>query len=81
MISWRQIGLTVRDGLREIMPIFIISVMMGLMVFFCGKMLNGFTEIQSIKLIVLVLCGFFLYFGLIRMKYGKLQILLSELKR
>ncbi len=81
MISWRQIGLTVREGIQEIMLIFIISLIMGLLVYLCGHMINSFTEVKSIKLIVLILCGIFLYFGLIRMKYGELKILLSELKR
>jgi len=81
MIAWRQIGLGVGEGLKEILPIFIISLMMGLVVVLFGQILNSHIESKIIKLIILVFGGIVIYIGLVRLKYGTFKILISELKR
>lgn len=81
LIAWRQIELSVKDGLKGIMPIVIISFLMGLAVVWFGQILENFLENQIIKLIFMIISGLVVYFILVRMKYGKLNILLSELKR
>jgi O-antigen/teichoic acid export membrane protein len=81
LIAWRQIDLSVKEGVNEIMPIFMISFLMGLIVVIFGQILNSFIGCQIIKLIIMVLGGLILYIGLVRIKYGKLKKLLSELKR
>lgn len=81
LIAWRQIGLSVNEGLRMIVPIPIISLVMGIIVFLCGQFLNSLIEYQSIKLLVMVMIGFVIYLGLIQVRYGNFKILLGELKR
>jgi len=81
MIAWRQIELTVKEGIAVILPILFISIIMGVIVILFKQIINDFVNTQSTKLVILILCGIFIYLGLIRMKYGELKILLSELKR
>lgn len=81
LTAWRQIGLSVQEGLKEIMPIFIISFLMGVLVMLFGQILTDFIENQSLKLILMVLCGFVVFLGLVRLKYGAYKVLISELKK
>ncbi len=80
LIAWRQIGLSVKEGLKEMMPIFVISFLMGLIVVLFGQILNSFIEYQIIKLIIMVISGLISYLCLVRIKYGRLQILLNVIK-
>ena len=80
-VSWEQIGLSVSEGVGTLMPLLVIASLMGLGVWLLEKVLQPFAFSPLLLLTVMVLGGILLYLGLIRVKYGKFSILLSELKR
>ncbi len=80
-ISWEQIGLSVSEGVGTLMPLLIIASLMGVGVWLAGKLLQPYALPSLLLLTIMVLSGILLYLGLIRVKYGKFSILLSELKR
>jgi PST family polysaccharide transporter len=80
-LSWGQIGLSVREGLQTIGPLILITLLMGIGVFLIGRSLLPLSLPPLLLLAVMVLSGIILYLGLIRVKYGKLILLLQELKR
>ena len=80
-VSWGQIELSVSEGVATLMPLLIIASLMGLGVWLLEMLLQPLALSPLLLLAVLVLGGIFLYLGLIRVKYGKFSILLSELKR
>jgi len=81
LIAWRQIGLTVSEGLKEIMPIFIISIILGIVVFMFGVFIKSVITIQVVKLILMISVGIVIYLVLLHIKYGSLRLLLGELKK
>ena len=80
-VSWGQIGLSVSEGVGTLMPLLIIASLMGVGVWLAGKLLQPYALPSLLLLTIMVLSGILLYLGLIRVKYGKFSILLSELKR
>jgi len=80
-VSWEQIDLGVYEGVRTLMPLLIISSLMGLGVWLIEKVLQPFALSPLFLLTAMVLGGILLYLGMIRVKYGKFSILLRELKR
>ncbi|MEA3456067.1 MAG: MOP flippase family protein [Campylobacterota bacterium] len=80
-VSWGQIELSVSEGVRTLMPLLIISSLMGLGVWLIEKVLQPFALSPLSLLAVMVFGGILLYLGMIRVKYGKFTILLRELKR
>lgn len=80
-ISWKQIGLSVKEGVKVLMPIFIISVLMGGSVFLSGIAIAGLINNQIIQLIVEVFIGLSLYLLLLRLRYGELSSLIKEFKK
>lgn len=81
LLAWKQIELSVLEGMQTILPIALISILMGLIVLLSKKVLNTVTDISSLKLVIIVFFGILVYAGLIRIKYGKLRILMKELKK
>lgn len=79
-ISWGQIGLSVKDGLSEIAPIFVISILMGLGVYFSDFLFLNNIENQLLKLILMVILGIALYLIMIHIRYGGVKMLIKELK-
>ena len=79
-ISWKQIELSVLEGLAEVFPVFIISVLMSLGIFLIDRYFLSMIDNQLIKLLLMILTGAVLYLLMIRMRYGKLAMLLKELK-
>lgn len=80
-VSWEQIGLSVSEGVGTLMPLLLIASLMGLGVWLLEKVLQPFALSPLLLLTIMVFSGILLYLGLIRVKYGKFSILLSELKR
>ncbi len=79
-ISWRQIDLSVREGLSEIFPIFLFSIIMGLGVVFLGRIFEDYIENQIIRLIIMIFSGMIIYLILLRVKYGNLMHMLNEVR-
>jgi len=80
-LSWSQIGLSLSEGIETIGPLLLITLLMSAGVFLVGRGLQPFALPPLLLLAVMVLSGIVLYLGLIRVKYGKLTILLREIKR
>jgi PST family polysaccharide transporter len=78
-ISWSQIELTVGEGLSKVLPIVIISSIMGLTVWILGEWLEQFNLYSIIKLIIMVLIGIIIYISMIYLKYGNPKRLLSDI--
>jgi len=79
--SWGQIGLSVKDGLAEIAPVFIISTLMGLGVYFSDLLLFSGIESQLFRLVLMVILGIALYLIMIKIRYGSIKMLINELKK
>ena len=80
-ISWRQIDLTIREGMALLAPLLVITLLMDTGVFFIGMGLEILSLPSFVTLGAMVFGGALLYLGLIRVKYGKFSLLLQELKR
>lgn len=79
-ISWKQIDLGVTEGIKSLLPVLIISIIMGISVLLLGYSLEWLNLSPLIRLIVMIFFGIFIYLGLITVKYGNLKNLLNELK-
>jgi PST family polysaccharide transporter len=79
-ISWGQIDLTISEGLKELTPIFIISTIMGLIVWSLGVWLNSFDLNSLLKLLIMVLVGNIIYISLIYIKYGNRKKIFLDIK-
>ncbi len=80
-ISWKQIDLSVKDGLREITPVFIISALMSLGVYLFDMALLNSIENQILRLFLMIFAGSFLYLLMLRLRYGNLKSLINELRK
>ena len=80
-ISWEQIGLSVKRGTVEVLPVLIISIMMGLGVFLSDFLLFQNIESQFFRLLLMMSIGIFLYILMIRVHYGNIRSLISELRK
>lgn len=80
-VAWRQIDMNVVEGIKEIIPIILISFVMSLGVVFFGEMIEGLIETGIVRLLLLILVGIGIYLGLLSLKYGNLKSLLGELRR
>jgi len=80
-ISWGQIGLSVKDGLAEIAPIFTISTLMGLGVYFSNLLFFQNIENQFLRLLLMVTLGITLYLIMLRIRYGSIKVLINELRK
>jgi len=80
-IPWKQIGLSLKDGLRIIAPVFIISILMGLSVYgFDTLFLHHITN-QYLRLVLMIVVGIISYIFMLRVQYGNLSILIKELRK
>ncbi|CAA6819740.1 MAG: Colanic acid exporter [uncultured Sulfurovum sp.] len=79
-ISWKQIDLDVYEGLAKIMPVLIISMMMGASIYLFEVL--WFVEIANhfLRLLVMLTVGTLLYLGMIRIRYGSLRTLIRSVK-
>lgn len=80
-ISWKQIDLSVSRGINEIFPLIIISLIMGISVAYIGNLVDILIPVGILKLITMIISGVCIYVLLIRLKYGNIKVLLSELKK
>jgi len=80
-LAWSQIELSVKRGIFEIFPILLLSIIMGFIVVFLGKIFNIFYHNEYLQLIIMILGGIIVYYLLIRLKYGDIRTILSELKK
>lgn len=80
-ISWDLIELSVQRGLFELLPVFIISSIMGILVFGIGKGCDLLYITSILKLIIMVISGVGIYYILVTHRYGNLRTILSELKK
>ena len=79
-ISWKQIELSVKDGLSKIAPVFVISVLMGLGVYLSDILFFHTIETQLVRLISMILVGSLLYLTMLRLYFGNLKSLINELR-
>ena len=80
-ISWDQIDLSVKRGIVEVLPILIISIIMGIGVYLADFLLFQNFQSQFFRLILMMLTGAFLYISMIRIHYGNIKSLISELRK
>ena len=80
-ISWGQIDLSVKRGIAEVLPILIISIVMGIGVALVGKAVALLSSYAILKLAIMVVSGVLIYYLLITVKYGSIKALLGELKK
>lgn len=80
-LSWKQIELSVRQGISEMLPVLIISIIMGVSVVIFGKIFNSFYHNDHLQLVVMIFGGVIIYYLLIRLKYGSIKTILRELKQ
>jgi PST family polysaccharide transporter len=72
-ISWGQIELSVSEGLLVILPIFIISILMGCGIYLFNNILLYSIENQLLRLILLIIIGIILYISMLKLKYRDLK--------
>jgi O-antigen/teichoic acid export membrane protein len=70
-VSWEQIELGVFEGLLQLMPFLLASLVMALVVYYLGGVLAEFEVGQIIILITQVMVGIFIYLGLLMSFYRK----------
>ncbi|MDM5264399.1 MOP flippase family protein [Sulfurovum sp. XTW-4] len=80
-ISWELIELSVKRGLLELFPVFIISSIMGVLVYGIGKGCDMLYITSIFKLIIMIISGIGIYYVLITHRYGNLRMIISELKK
>lgn len=80
-IAWKQINLSVKDGLKVLTPIFVISVIMSLGVYILDVLIISLMDIQLIRLFSLIACGAILYIGLLKIYYKDIGKIFKELKK
>jgi len=81
MVSWRQIDLSVSEGIRKIIPILLISILMGINVKIVEYFIAPLIGSDILSLVLMIGSGVITYLILIHFKYGSIKKLLSELKK
>ncbi len=79
-ISWGQIGLGVKEGLKTIIPVLFISLLMGSTIHLLDFLLFQEIKTQIIRLTLMIISGVAVYAALINFQYGNIKILFSKLK-
>jgi len=79
-ISWGQIGLSVKDGLKTITPILFISLLMGVSIQLLDFLLFQEIKNQEVRLLLMIVVGIASYATLISFQYGSIKVLFSKLK-
>ncbi len=80
-ISWRQIDLSVKEGIATIAPVFTISTLMGLSIYFSNILFFYSIENQFSKLLIMVFLGIMLYIIMLHIRYGGIKNLIGELRK
>lgn len=80
-MSWDLIELSVQKGLLELLPVFIISLIMSIIVYLVGKLCDFYLLNEFLKLFIMVLSGIVIYYALITQRYGKLRMIIKDLKK
>ena len=79
-ISWGQIGLSVKEGLKTIIPILFISLLMGATIHLLDFLLFQYIKTLVIRLTLMITAGVAVYAALINFQYGNIKVLFSKLK-
>lgn len=79
--TWRQIELTVKDGLIELAPVFFISILMAVAVFVSDYLLFNAIENQLLRLVLMITTGISVYILMLKIQYGSIKALLKEFKK
>ena len=72
-ISWNQIGLSFAEGLSVIMPLLIISLIMGIAIFVLKVTILISLDSQLVKLLLLMVFGGSIYILMLKLKYKNLK--------
>jgi len=72
-ISWSQIELSVREGILVILPVFIISILMGCGIYLFDSIFLYSIENQVIRLVYMIIIGVVLYLFMLKLKYKNLK--------
>jgi len=79
--AWVQIDLGVREGLSELFPVLVISILMCLGVVLFDHFIGSYIDSQPLRLAILIFTGVVIYIILLRFRYNNLTVLLKELKK
>ncbi len=79
--AWVQIDLGVREGLSELFPVLVISILMCLGVVLFDYFIGSYIDSQPFRLAILIFTGVVIYIILLRLRYNNLMVLLKELKK
>ena len=79
-ISWKQIELSVTDGLAEITPVFVISVLMGMVVYLTDLFLLSGIDNKIFRLGLMITIGTVFYMAMLHIRYGSIKSLISQLR-
>ena len=72
-ISWREIELSLKEGLLVILPIFVISLLMGGGILIIDTLFLSLIESQLFRLLLMIIIGVILYISMLKLKYGELK--------
>jgi len=79
-ISWKQIELSITDGLAEITPVFIISVLMGIGVYLSDRLFLSGIENEIVRLGLMITFGIVFYAIMLHIRYGSIKSLIRQLR-
>lgn len=79
--AWVQIDLNVKEGLLEIFPVLVISIMMYIGVILFDHFISVHIDNQLLRLVTMIIAGIIIYIILLRLRYNNLMVLLKELKK
>lgn len=79
-IAWKQINLSMKNGLMLLAPLFIISILMALGVYTLDRFIINI-DIQLLRLLLLITSGAALYLVLLKLYYKDLGEILKGLKK
>lgn len=80
-ISWKQIGLCVGEGISVLLPVLMMSIVMGVFTYYFGYWLEGFVDNVFLRLFLMILIGATMYLLMIQLRYGNLKSLIGSIKK
>jgi len=79
-IAWKQIGLSVREGIHDVIPIFIFSIVLYFSLIILSMIVNEYIGNLLLQFFILVISGALVYLTLLKIYYGSVKDLFKELK-